>query len=110
MAYLGSKIVGFSFFGPIDNAHTIVIRTLPINLAYKEIELAIRQEIIMHAFKKFPEAEKLAMMVRKANKTHEAFCVQANFKKYDQIFEDSVYIRTNYNALIYNAYVLRPEK
>ena len=107
LAHLDNKIVGFSFFGPIDNSNTILIRTLPINLAYKDIELAIRQEIIMHAFKKFPKIEKTAIMVRKANKTHESFCMQANFKKYNQIYEDSLYIKTNYNALIYNGYILR---
>lgn len=103
-AYVENKLAGFSFFGPLENEQIILLRTLPIDLIHKDREFDIRTHILSYIQSLFPSAHQIIIMVRKANKKHEQFCLRAGFKTCTDIFERSTYIQRSYSTLSYNAY------
>lgn len=107
LAYDDDNVAGFSTFGPLEDSRIILIRTLPVILAYKKSELAIRTAFVEYVGKRFPNATMVVIMVRKANKEHESLCLQAGFETYNTVFEQSAYIKKTYNAEHYNGYLLR---
>ncbi len=105
-AYINNQIVGFTFFGPLEDKRIILVRSLPIDLAYKNQELAIRNALICQVKISFPNAEHIIVMVRKANAVHNDLCLQGGFRLDTRIFSASELIRTTYDQQCYNAYIL----
>lgn len=105
-AYINDNVAGFTAFELLEDTHTILIRTLPINLIYKNKEIAIRSAFIEYACNRFPNIQKTVILVRKANKSHINLCLQMGFMPCDKIFETSSYVKKTYNIEYYNSYVL----
>lgn len=104
-AFIDGKIVGFTIFGPLENSSTILLRTIPIDLTYQDIEIEIQTALLQSIFKKFPRSQKIIMMVRKANVKHQKFCNQLGFIANDN-FDESAYLNNTYDKKIYIKFVL----
>lgn len=103
-AYLDNELVGCTTSELLEDADIALIRTLPINTLYKQHELAIRHALVQHVLHQYPTAQRVFVMVRKANTVHRDLCIQGGFKLCNEIFEESRYIRAEYNEH-YKAYV-----
>ncbi|MGE0009587.1 MAG: hypothetical protein AB7F19_03515 [Candidatus Babeliales bacterium] len=96
-AFLGYELVGCTTYELLRDTNTVLIRTLPINILYKEQELMIRNAYVQHVLRQYPEAQKVLVMVRRANTVHRALCEQGGFRLYNEIFEQSKYINSEYS-------------
>ncbi|HLB94136.1 MAG TPA: hypothetical protein VJJ81_02720 [Candidatus Babeliales bacterium] len=104
-AYIANAVVGITTYKLCADGQVILIRTLPISLAYKEQELAIRSALIQHVSKQYSSAQKILVMVRKANIKHAQLCLQGGFKFNNTVFATVDCIKTDYSACHYDAYV-----
>lgn len=104
IAYKENIPVGFATFGLLEDPTKLLIRTIPIAVEYKSIEQDIRLECMQYACKKFPTAQHIILMVRKANKAHELLCMKAGFERDEKVFTSSSYIRQTYDNQCYNGY------
>lgn len=105
LAYIDGIPVGFTTFGQLESPEVVLIRTLPIALEYKKIEKDIRVAFMNYVRAKFPKTHELILMVRKANKLHEALCYEAGFVQSNGIFDRSEYVGATYDKACYNGYV-----
>ncbi len=105
LAYHGDDVVGFTVFGPLEDAQTILVRTLPINLAYKDHELTLRVAMIEQVRVCCPAAKRVIIMVRKANVHHMNLCLQQGCVKDDMVFTNSEYIGNTYDSIHYDGLV-----
>ena len=105
LAYYNGTVVGFTVFGPLEESTTILIHTLPIALDHKKLEINIRLLFMNYVSQKFPETKQIIIMVRKANVVHEQLCYQTGCARYNDIFDQSTYIRMRYDKQCYNGYV-----
>ncbi len=105
LAYINSKPVGFSTFNLLENPEQVLIRTLPVNLEYKNIELEIRNKYIDFVRQKFPNIKQVIIMVRYANTHHQELCLKSGFIEDKLVFDKSNYIKNNYDSTCYLGYV-----
>jgi hypothetical protein len=105
-AFDNNILIGLSTFNFLEDETSILIRTLPINILYKQYELAIRNMLIQYITKMHTSAKKLVIMVRKANTFHESLCLESGFEKTTEIFDESHYIKHTYDTQWYQAFSL----
>ncbi len=103
-AYINNETVGFTMFSQLEDNQLVLVHTLPINNEYKQHELDIRRNLIGCVRDKFPHAEKVIVMVRKANAHHNFLCLAAGMRGNCLIFNESEYINNTYDSQWYNAY------
>jgi hypothetical protein len=96
--------IGFCTFGTLEDPKIILVRTLPIDVNYKSIELDIRNAFIDHVVARHAGIKQIVIMVRKANAHHQDLCMKAGFIQRDAIFDTSGYIKNSYDRECYYGY------
>ncbi len=103
-AYLDTQLAGCTTYELLEDADSVLIRTLPINTMFRQHELAIRHALVQHVQHQYPAVQRVFVMVRMANIVHRDLCIQGGFRIYNEIFETSAYINKEYSRQ-YQAYM-----
>lgn len=103
--YLENTLVGFTTYEIVEDIQMTLIRTWPVDLAFKEEELNIRETFIQYIKNKHPNMRNILILIRKANIVHQTLCLQSEFIECDEIFEQSPFIRAAYDSTWYKGYI-----
>jgi hypothetical protein len=104
VAYDTHQIVGFSTANMLSDKQ-LLIRTLPVDVRYRERELEIRDAFFSHFHSIFSSAECFIMMVRRSNGLQTRYCIEQNFESDESLFNvsyiDKTYDKKHYVAFSY---------
>jgi len=105
LAYIDDEPVGFSTCGLLEDSTMLLLRTMPIHLAYKDKAIEIYNAFLAYSHQQFPTAQSIVMMVRKANVVQASLCRQTGFTKNHEPLKQSTYLKANYSSEWYEAYI-----